>query len=140
MAVREAPPDVLTQAQREKLNYEAGARFTKAYWMRQYSYQDSDLAEAAPAMSLRPVQTLWLGPGRHVLVDLQAAPAGAQPVPTRVANASTSPPAAAMAPRAPIVRAAAADDWLPLISPTRIPEAVPCNPPRTPLITAPPTP
>lgn len=35
------------QAQRDKSNYEAGARFTNAYWTRAYGYQDSDLAPVA---------------------------------------------------------------------------------------------
>lgn len=31
------------QATRDKSNYEAGARFTNAYWMRAYGYQEGDL-------------------------------------------------------------------------------------------------
>lgn len=31
------------QARRDKSNYEAGARFTNAYWMRGYGYQEGDL-------------------------------------------------------------------------------------------------
>ena len=38
------------QAQRDKSNYDAGARFTNAYWQRAYGYQDGDLQ--APAASL----------------------------------------------------------------------------------------
>ena len=37
------------QANRDKSNYDAGARFTNAYWMRAYGYQEGDLAESAPA-------------------------------------------------------------------------------------------
>lgn len=33
------------QAQRDKSNHEAGARFTKSYWLRSYGYQETDLAE-----------------------------------------------------------------------------------------------
>lgn len=46
------------QASRDKSNYEAGARFTKKYWMRGYGYQDSDLQESAvvpPPTSQAPV-------------------------------------------------------------------------------------
>lgn len=35
------------QSTREKNNHEAGARFTRSYWMRQYGYLETDLAEAA---------------------------------------------------------------------------------------------
>ncbi len=41
------------QASRDKSNYEAGARFTNAYWQRAYGYQETDLqplASAAPAL------------------------------------------------------------------------------------------
>lgn len=38
-----------TQAARDKSNYDAGARFTNAYWVREYGYQEGDLAEPAPA-------------------------------------------------------------------------------------------
>ncbi|WP_306603910.1 DUF935 domain-containing protein [Azonexus sp.] len=38
------------QATRDKSNYDAGARFTNAYWVRAYGYQEGDLQEAsAPA-------------------------------------------------------------------------------------------
>jgi hypothetical protein len=33
----------VTQAARDKSNYDAGARFTNAYWVREYGYQDGDL-------------------------------------------------------------------------------------------------
>ena len=35
------------QAARDKSNYDAGARFTNAYWERAYGYQTGDLAEPA---------------------------------------------------------------------------------------------
>ena len=39
------------QAARDKSNYEAGARYTNAYWQRAYGYQEGDLAEpTAPAV------------------------------------------------------------------------------------------
>lgn len=38
----QAAQDTL-QADRDKSNHEAGARFTNAYWMRAYGYQDGDL-------------------------------------------------------------------------------------------------
>ena len=37
------------QAGRDKSNYDAGARFTNAYWQRAYGYQDGDLAESTSA-------------------------------------------------------------------------------------------
>jgi hypothetical protein len=38
----------------------------------------------------------------------------------------------------PMVKAAAAEDWLPLLSPERIPPATPRTPPTAPLTAAPP--
>jgi phage gp29-like protein len=38
------------QAERDKSNYDAGARFTNAYWERAYGYQTGDLAEPAAAV------------------------------------------------------------------------------------------
>lgn len=47
------------QADRDKSNYAAGARFTNAYWMRGYGYQEGDLAPEArlpiPSAPLPPV-------------------------------------------------------------------------------------
>jgi phage gp29-like protein len=37
------------QAKRDKSNYDAGARFTNAYWIRGYGYQEGDLQPDAPA-------------------------------------------------------------------------------------------
>jgi hypothetical protein len=48
---------------------------------------------------------------------------------------STNP----VAPIAPSVSNAAGVEWLPALSPLRIPAALPCTPPITPLIAAPPT-
>lgn len=41
------------QAERDKSNYDAGARYTNAYWMRAYGYQEGDLAapQASPVIS-----------------------------------------------------------------------------------------
>lgn len=39
------------QAARDKSNFDAGARFTRAYWMRQYGYDEADLAADAPAQA-----------------------------------------------------------------------------------------
>lgn len=36
------------QAARDKSNYDAGARFTNAYWQRAYGYQDGDLQSVVP--------------------------------------------------------------------------------------------
>ncbi|MCV2359642.1 DUF935 domain-containing protein [Paucibacter sp. TC2R-5] len=46
------------QAARDKSNHEAGATFTKSFWMRNYGYQESDLVDAAPpvAMPTKPGQ------------------------------------------------------------------------------------
>jgi len=48
------------QAARDKSNYDAGARFTNAYWIRGYGYQEGDLASSptaivAPAVAANPV-------------------------------------------------------------------------------------
>ena len=44
------------QAARDKSNYDAGARFTNAYWQRAYGYQEGDLAApAAPALPSLPL-------------------------------------------------------------------------------------
>lgn len=40
------------QAQRDKSNYEAGARFTNAYWTRAYGYQDGDLQPTVTAAAI----------------------------------------------------------------------------------------
>jgi hypothetical protein len=37
------------QAKRDKSNYESGARFTNAYWIRGYGYQEGDLANSPTA-------------------------------------------------------------------------------------------
>lgn len=56
------------------------------------------------------------------------------PTPTSTGH-STSP----AAPIAPIVSNAAGVEWLPELSPLRIPAALPCKPPTMPLTAAPPT-
>jgi hypothetical protein len=38
------------QATRDKSNYEAGARYTNAYWQRSYGYQEGDLQSSVSAM------------------------------------------------------------------------------------------
>ena len=43
-----------TQAARDKSNYDAGARFSNAYWMREYGYQDGDLAAEASVAPAAP--------------------------------------------------------------------------------------
>ena len=62
------------QAERDKSNYDAGARFTNAYWTRAYGYQEGDLAEpAAP-----PVPAGGAGPGFTLAApDATTADAGA---------------------------------------------------------------
>ena len=43
------------QAQRDKSNHEAGARFSKSFWVRSYGYEEDDLVdEAAPARPALP--------------------------------------------------------------------------------------
>ena len=49
------------QAARDKSNFDAGARFTNAYWQRAYGYQDGDLAAPAASPALLPPP---LGEGR----------------------------------------------------------------------------
>ena len=39
------------QAARDKSNHEAGAVFTKSFWVRNYGYQESDLADPAPPVN-----------------------------------------------------------------------------------------
>jgi phage gp29-like protein len=46
----QAAQDVL-QAARDKSNYDAGARFTNAYWIRGYGYQEGDLRADASAIA-----------------------------------------------------------------------------------------
>lgn len=49
------------QASRDKSNYDAGARFTNAYWMRAYGYQEGDLAAAAAPAAPDPAGRGHLG-------------------------------------------------------------------------------
>jgi phage gp29-like protein len=53
--------DVL-QAQRDKSNYDAGARFTNAYWMRGYGYQEGDLQPEATVSALAKPQAQGAAP------------------------------------------------------------------------------
>ncbi len=43
------------QAKRDKSNYDAGARFTNAYWMRGYGYQEGDLQPEPTAKLPKPI-------------------------------------------------------------------------------------
>lgn len=71
------------QAERDKSNYDAGARFTKAFWVREYGYEEGDLVDAPPppgqALSGLPGQ-----PGKEAAAGKPAAfaaPAGELPDP-----------------------------------------------------------
>ncbi len=61
--------DVL-RANRDKTNYDACARFTNAYWMREYGYQEGDLA---------PPATTTMPPSDSRAVDPSALPSFAEP-------------------------------------------------------------
>ncbi len=50
----QASQDIL-KAARDKSNYDAGAKFTNAYWQRAYGYQEGDLADATPAPAAMPL-------------------------------------------------------------------------------------
>ena len=65
----QAAQDTL-QAARDKSNYEAGARFTNAYWQRAYGYQDGDLAETVP-----PVGSSALAASPAAVAFAESAPA-----------------------------------------------------------------
>ena len=100
----------LTQAARDKSNYDAGARYTNAYWMREYGYQEGDLAEpAAPLPTLTPdpsparrgeglASPLPLGEGQGVRVEgpvARAAVDPGKPAKTATAEATADPRAGA---------------------------------------------
>jgi phage gp29-like protein len=53
----------LTQASRDKSNYDAGARFTNAYWVREYGYQEGDLKPEGTAPTDPAANPLALQPG-----------------------------------------------------------------------------
>lgn len=52
------------QAARDKSNYEAGARYTNAYFQRAYGYQDGDLAESSPPVPVAAAAPLAGAPGK----------------------------------------------------------------------------
>lgn len=49
------------QANRDKSNYAAGARFTNAYWVRAYGYQEGDLAAPGTPKPANPADTSTSG-------------------------------------------------------------------------------
>lgn len=64
--------DVL-QATRDKSNYDAGARFTNAYWMRGYGYQEGDLQPEPPTALPSTPATVANRPA-PAFADVQATP------------------------------------------------------------------
>lgn len=66
---QEAQDDL--QARRDKSNFDAGARFTNAYWMRAYGYQEGDLA--APESPPLPPAGEGRGEGAAAAAFAQAA-------------------------------------------------------------------
>ena len=63
------------QAARDKSNYDAGARYTNAYWQRAYGYQEGDLVAAAPApLASLPVVIPAQAGGRSPAFAESAAP------------------------------------------------------------------
>ena len=84
------------QASRDKSNYEAGARFTRAYWVRSYGYQETDLAADTGAP---PAAAPAAGAG--AIAFAQAA------VDAAVADAAADPTAAVQA----TLASAAAPGW-----------------------------
>lgn len=77
------------QADRDKSNYDAGARYTKAYWVRAYGYQEDDLADtAAPMPAVTPVA------GAAALAFAQAAATDAAADPTATEQAALAGAAA----------------------------------------------
>ena len=69
------------QATRDKSNYDAGARFTNAYWQRAYGYQEGDLAEPAPVVDpTQPGQT-GLDPAKTPADPAAVDPAAPAPAP-----------------------------------------------------------
>ncbi|HNC51206.1 MAG TPA: DUF935 family protein [Accumulibacter sp.] len=67
------------QSDRDKSNYDAGARFTNAYWQRVYGYQDGDLAAPSAPAAIPGEAAL---PGQTAVPSQSApAPAFADPAP-----------------------------------------------------------
>lgn len=77
------------QAARDKSNYDAGARFTNAYWTRAYGYEDGDLAEPAAVPVVNPSSAA----GVKLPADAQAS--DAQSVTADVQTTDTAPAFAA---------------------------------------------
>lgn len=68
------------QAARDKSNYDAGAKFTNAYWIRAYGYQEGDLVPESSATPPASVPT-------PAVSFAEAPPAGSDPTPvTALAN------------------------------------------------------
>lgn len=81
------------RAERDKMLYESGARFTKAYWVREYGYQEGDLASDAPISSPAPTP-VSPEPGVAVAASAFAESASQTPVDdmaTRLASAAVGP-------------------------------------------------
>ena len=70
------------QAERDKSNYEAGARFTNAYFERAYGYEVGDLVEAAAAAA-PVVPPIGKGIGKKTALPAPANFAEGQPDPTQ---------------------------------------------------------
>ena len=94
------------QATRDKNNFDAGARYTKSYWVRNYGYLDTDLTEAGPAAppSAGPA-------GKATAVAFAAAVAAA-------AAAGDEPPAPT-APDQAVLAGAAAPAWANMVDQVR---------------------
>lgn len=87
------------QARRDKSNYEAGARFTKQFWVDNYHYKPTDLADSAPppaAGMLAPGQTQAAATPALAFAQgvLGAAAADAQADPTAAEQAALASAAA----------------------------------------------
>lgn len=93
------------QAGRDKSNFEAGARFTRSYWMRQYGYDEADLAADA-AVAPAPAAAAALPAAAAAF----AAPAGNA---GQAGNAAAPDPVAA---QTDALDAAAAPEWDALVS------------------------
>jgi phage gp29-like protein len=63
------------QAARDKSNYEAGARYTNAYWQRAYGYQDGDLQATATS----PTELANSGPLSAATAFSEATPSATDP-------------------------------------------------------------
>lgn len=72
------------QAARDKSNHEAGAVFTKSFWVRNYGYQEDDLADAPAALPAPALPAPAAAGGGNAVAFAQAAfaQAGDAPDPT----------------------------------------------------------